>query len=157
MANLLSRFRRFLTGKAEAKRPITVYQQAIEDQTKAYQRLAEAASGLEKNFDRLDAELEKAQSKLRETQARLAQARRDFQSADKKRSEEAVVRGSMLIEDEEKLINRIEQMTENRAVMEERVKDAQGKLAEFRGRIEALKEESRQVDSQVKPSGGNNG
>ena len=157
MANVFSRFWRFLTGwaddrmsKAEVKRPEIVYDQAIEDQTKKYRQLESAVSGLVMNRNKLRDDLKTARSKHGEVQRMLAHARRDAQSDNKERAEEAIMLGSMLIEDEEKLINRIEQLTENRAVMEERVKDAQAKLVDFQHRIKSLREEKVEAVSQAR-------
>lgn len=148
MANIFVRFWRYMTGwmhdglsKAEAQRPEIVYKQAIEDQTQRYQQMEEAVSGLVANRARLDDDLKKAENSLIEVRSALDHAIINAQGGDKEAAEEAILVGSMLQEEEEKLVQRIHQLTESRDSVRVQVENYQEKLVEFRHSINQLQSE----------------
>ena len=157
MANIFVRFWRYMTGwmhdglsKAEAERPDIVYKQAIEDQTQRYQQMEEAVSGLVANRARLDEDLKKAENSLIEVRSTMEHAIINAQGSDKEAAEEAILVGSMLQEEEEKLVQRIYQLTESRDSVRAQVENYQEKLVEFRHSINQLQTERDEAVAQAR-------
>ncbi len=157
MANIFVRFWRYMTGwmhdglsKAEAERPDIVYKQAIEDQTQRYQQMEEAVSGLVANRARLDEDLKKAENSLIEVRSTMEHAIINAQGSDKEAAEEAILVGSMLQEEEEKLVQRIYQLTESRDSVRAQVENYQEKLVEFRHSISQLQTERDEAVAQAR-------
>ena len=156
MANVLSRFWNFMTGwvrqeqrRLEATKPEVVYEQALRDERKKYSQMEEAVSGLVYNRNRLNQDLENDRGELEEAQQMLVQAISDAQSDDRATSEEAVTIGTMLHEQEEALLQRIDQLTESRDAANAQIEEYQGKLVEFQARIKALEEEKGNAAAQA--------
>ena len=156
MANVFTRFFNFMTGwlrhgqgRLEATRPEIVYEQALRDQKKKYEKMEEAVSGLVYNRNRINQDLEDARKELEEVQRMLEQAIRDAQSEDKATAEEAILVGTMLHEQEEALLQRIAQLTESRDAANARIEEYQQKLIEYQARIKQLEEEKANAIAQA--------
>ncbi|GIX06075.1 MAG: hypothetical protein KatS3mg115_0478 [Candidatus Poribacteria bacterium] len=157
MAGLARRFWNFLTGwlrfgqsRLESTRPEIVYDQAIREQRKKYQKLEEAVAGLVYNRNQLQEDLREAQQELDEVQRMLEQAIQDARSDDRARAEEAVLIGTMLQEQEEALQARIAELTESLDVANARIEEYQEKLVEFQARIRQLEQEKAHAVAQAR-------
>jgi len=157
MANVVSRFWNFMTGwvrqeqrRLEATKPEVVYEQALRDQRKKYNQMEEAVSGLVFNRNRIDQDLADSRGELEEVQQMLTQAIGDAASEDRATSEEAITIGTMLHEQEETLLGRIDELTESRDAGNAQIEEYQGKLEEFQARIKSLEDEKANATAQAR-------
>jgi phage shock protein A len=156
MANIFSRMWNFLTGwlhyqqsQIEATQPEIVYDQALRDQRRKYEKMEEAVSGLVYNRNKLNDDIANNRQELDEVQRMLEQAIRDAQSDDRAVAENAMELGAALQLQEETLIQRLAQLTESRDSANQRIEEYQNKLIQFQARIKQLNEEKNNAVAQA--------
>jgi len=148
MFGILKRLWNLLTGwmyqkeaELEMSQPGAVFDAAINESVRKYDRMEKAVGGLAMNRNMIEQDLKQERDDLVEVQAMLGQAIQDAQSDNPELRDEAMTLGETLQEQEERLTRNITMMEESYSAASEKVDDYQKKLIQFKAQINNMEQE----------------